>query len=558
MMALQTGSALGGSFGIVEQDFGFSNVHESLGIINLLDVTLAPAGVATSSATQTHTLPAGAIVLRATYTITAKAAGLVTIGSVAQVREAKGNELVVDFQGMRTVDRVQAPKPISSITPWAGTQFDGRSAISNGSTAVQEFTEIQTERLLVSFTGAVSADALAAQGSATVLTPPADLELVVDGTRAWFNAGPARPGGSEGDPAAFQTTVDVTAAVAAAVAAAKPDADGNVEVDVVLNSSVPGQLTLAAAVQFQRTFVVAFPEGDARVIEAGAEGVYELLLPLPDAAEQWQIHEVRATVSAALPPLRVLRPDGPTISGDAELVLDADHSVLVGLPPASLAQLETLSAVRLIVGVDQGGAELAGVLRADAGGAPGEPLKQGQLGPVTLAAGELDHPAWTTLALAKEHKLAPNERLWLGLQLARGRLSWPLAVPAPPPADARALPADAPLRRQLPNGAFRPLSSAGDVATTAAAIRVAGEAPDGSPIEALELVVAGREVGLAFTPTKDGAAVTIGLEHPLTKTETPAAFDATGALRLQLTTKTPGSFSFAAVRIAYTDAGGSA
>ena len=53
---------------------------------------------------------------------------------------------------------------------------------------MQRFTEVQTERLLVQFSGALGEEDLAANGSVSVLSPPADLELLVNGTRAWFNA----------------------------------------------------------------------------------------------------------------------------------------------------------------------------------------------------------------------------------------------------------------------------------------------------------------------------------------------------------------------------------
>jgi hypothetical protein len=498
-----------------------------------------------------QTLPAGAIVRRATTTVTAGPAGYVTIGGVAQVRDSSGADLVVDFQGMRTVGRFTAPVAFSSVRPWVGTQFAGSSQV-DATRADQSFTEIQTERLLVSFAGFLAADDLAAHGSVSVLTPPADLELLVNGTRAWFNAGPAKPGGDPDDPSAYRTTVDLTDAVVAAVAAAP--AAQPVEVEIVLRSSVPGRLAFQAPIVFQRTHVVTFPEGSTRVVDAEEEGVYPVPLPLPDEAAGWSIHEVQTTVSGSLPPLRVLEPDGPTPSEGAHLVLDADHAVLVGLPPAGLARLATLTAIRIPVGVDPAGAELAGVLRADVNGVPGDPLPQGQLGPVTLAGGDLDRQAWTTLPLGKEQRIAPGEALWVGLQLARRRVSWPLAIPAgapPPPA----LSPDAPLRRQLPNGAFRPLSTAGDVPTTAATIRLVGEAPSGTPIPALDVDVAGTGARVSFTPTGDGAAVVIGLDPPLTKASTPSAFggDAGTELALRLTTKTPGSVSFSDVRIAYTE-----
>ena len=169
---------------------------------------------------QTQSLPAGAIVQRAVYTVTARPAGLVTIGSVAQVRAGAGGDFVVDFQGMRTVERVHAPIAITQIRPWAGTQFANASIVPDNASTDKQFTEVQTERLLVHFSGSLGADDLAANGSVAVLSPPADLELLVNGTRAWFNAGPAKPTGEAGDPSAFVAAVDLTAAVRAAVATA--------------------------------------------------------------------------------------------------------------------------------------------------------------------------------------------------------------------------------------------------------------------------------------------------------------------------------------------------
>lgn len=538
---------------------------EAVGVVTQIASFLAQPGVATASAAQSQSVPVGAIVLGATATVTAKPAGLATISSVAQVRDGTGSSLVVDFQGMRTVDRIQAPRPIKSIAPWAGTKFGDTTefGVVDGD---QSFSEIQAERVRVDLSTGISADALAADGAVEVLTPPADLELLVNGTRAWFAAGPAKPGGAASDPAAFGTTVDLGDAVRAAVAAATPGPTG-IAVDVELRSSVPGQLTLELAISFQRTFAVVFPEGDIRVVAADEEGVYTLLLPLPAEAAGWQIHQVQAAVSGALPPERVLPPDAPSPGAGAELVLDPDHAVLVDLPPATLARLETVTAVRLLLGVDATGAELAGVLRADATqppgslkpedvGVPGDPVPKANLGPVTLAPGSLDDHGWTTLPLPKPHKLVPNERLWLSVQLARGRIAWPLAEPAPLGLPHAPL-VDATLRRQLPNGAFRALSHAGDVPTGAAAIRVVGTAPNAAPIDALELEIPGRAGSVSLTPTTSATPVSLGLDPPLTAAADPSAFDS-GALKLLLTTRTPGNVSFAAVLVAYTMEGDSA
>ena len=365
-----------GSQGFISNELFISNFEESLGIISVIGREVpAEPGVATAAATQTQSLPAGAIVQSAVYTVTARPAGVVTIGTVAQVREGNG-ELVVDFQGMRTVDRLQAPVAITSIRPWAGTQFSSRSLISNGSGAVQRFTEVQTERLLVQFSGALGEEDLAANGSVSVLSPPADLELLVNGTRAWFNAGPAKPSGVGRRSDCVRDDRRPDRPRPRRRRGRSPGAE-SVAVEVVLRSSVPGQLALGAVLDIQPTFGVLFPEGATRTVEAPEEGAYEVALPLPAEAADWQIHEVQATVSATLPLPRVLPPDGPELSADAQLLLDADHAVLVGLPPAGLAPLATLAGIRLPIGVGAEGAELAGVLRADDGGVPGEPVPGG-------------------------------------------------------------------------------------------------------------------------------------------------------------------------------------
>jgi hypothetical protein len=185
-----------------------SNFGASLGVISRSVEVAADPGVAAATVGQTQTLPVGAIVQRAVYTVRARPAGLVTIGTIAQVRPGTGGDFVVDFQGMRTVERVHAPVAITEIRPWAGTQFADDSVGAKGASTDKQFTEVLTERLLVHFAGSLGADDLAANGSVAVLSPPADLELLVNGTRAWFNAGPAKPGGDPADPAAFVVDVD--------------------------------------------------------------------------------------------------------------------------------------------------------------------------------------------------------------------------------------------------------------------------------------------------------------------------------------------------------------
>jgi hypothetical protein len=318
---------------------------------------------------------------------------------------------------------------------------------------------------------------------------------------------------------------------------------GAVPVNVTLRSSVPGVLDLAAAVDFLRTFDVVFPEGLARALDAPTEGIFHLALPLPPDAASWRIFGVDMLVSARLPPLRILPPDGPSLSLDAELQLDPDHPMLVRLPQARTAALATLAELRLPLAVGPEGAEVAATVLADEQGAPGEAVPQGQLGPVNLEPGT-GTPTWVTLPLAKELKLKPEQTLWVELQLARGSAAWRLAVPSGQPG------LDATPMRRTPSGAVRPLSAVAGVSTSAAALRIGGSAPGNAPQAALVTQVEGSAVDVAATPTAGGVLAALRLPAPVTAT-TPGAF-VDGALQVRLTVAAPGSYSFSDVRVAYT------
>jgi hypothetical protein len=484
-------------------------------------------------------VPAGAIVRQAQFAITARAPGSTIIGNVAEVRGQGGNSaslsasIVLDFHAMRTVAGLSVPN-INGVRPWRGTSFDARSVslVHDITGNWVTFDEVQAERLMIDVdTPAAPAD-VATTGSISIPTPPSDLELLVNGVRAFFRGGPAQPG-TDGT---FATAVDLTREVQAAVDA------GAVPVNVTLRSSVPGVLDVAAAVDFLRTFDVVFPEGLARALDAPTEGVFHLALPLPPDAASWRIFGVDLLVSARLPPLRILPADGPSLSLDAELRLDPDHPMLVRLPQARTAALATLAELRLPLAVGPECAEVAATVLADDHGAPGDPVPQGQLGPVNLDPGT-GEPTWITLPLAKELKLKP-EPLWVALQLARGSVGWRLAVPSgQPELDPK------PLRR-TPSGAVRPLSTVAGVSTGAAALRVGGSAPGNAPQAALVAQVEGAPVDVAATPTQGGVLAALRLPAPVTVT-TPGAF-VDGALQIRLTIAAPGSYSFSDVRVAYT------
>jgi hypothetical protein len=475
---------------LVGTDIGFGTVVFGTAVLaeeRFPKVTFDATSEAGYETSQDLVIPAGAVVTRALLEVSAEAPEFATpVGGIAAVRAAAGaptsssDEIVVDFGVLRTVSSVSAPKDIESIDAWRGTQFD-QFVFGAGSRAAAdvEFTEVQTERLLVNLVNSVSPATFAADATVTTTTPPADLELLVGGTRAYTRSGPV--------PQGFTEQVDVTGALQAAVDAAPPGPDEDVTVPVVLRARVPGTLglELAQPIGYLRTHAVSFP-GDTTTRSPGEEGELVITLPLPDDAEDWIIHRVLATVVASDDdPQRVLPPVGPPATSEAELILDPDRRLVVRVPPERLAPFERLAGVRVSARPEEGGVELAGALLDDADGAPGEPVPKGTFTPVTLDA--TDAPSFVTLPLPAPVKVAADAPLWFSLAATRGSAAVELAAPTGEAADAT-------LRRVMPNGAVRPLSSPVGVRTDVLRLRLAGIPPELAPIDVVSVDLDGGDV----------------------------------------------------------------
>lgn len=471
-----------------------------LDFVGLPTISRIDAEVSSAEVSTILLVPLGAVVTRAVVRLTASAPGTTSLGGIATVRasagepDARSNQVVVDFGTLRTVSAVAAPTSISKLTPWAGTKFGGTITLNPSSGNAVTFTEMQTERLLVDLATSQLPSAVAADGLVTTMTPPADLELTVGGGRIWLRAGPA--------PAGFAEDVDITAAVQGVVdAATAGDVHGNVAVRVTLAARVPGKLglTMTEEPRFLRTHVVSFPPATTTII-FDEEGVADLALPLPSEAQGWTIHRVIATAVPSDPgPERVLPPDQPVISTEAELVLDSDRRLVVRLPPAPLGRFERLAGMRILLSPQAEGIEVGGALLTGTADAPGEPVADAGLTPVSLNAGA---QAWVTLRLprpidlAKVRQPAPNDHLWVSIAVTRGAARVALANPS-----GMAEPDQALLRRVGPNGISHPLSTAlrervlasdppEPVAADTAALRVIGTAPVAAPLPVVEADVA--------------------------------------------------------------------
>ncbi|HEY5981721.1 MAG TPA: hypothetical protein VIT41_19005 [Microlunatus sp.] len=483
--------------------------------------------VASSSSVSTSLLvPLGAVVTQAVARVEAAAPGTTTIGGLATVRASAGepdamtSELVIDFGTLRTVSALAAPSGVSitSVMPWVGTKFDGTIALSPSSGNAVTFTERQTERLLVTVATNVAPDAMAADGLLTTTTPPADLELTVAGTRVWFRVGPV--------PVDFVAEVDITTAVQTAVAAATVgDEDGNVAVALALTARVPGDLDLSlpAPPRFLRTHLVAFP-GPSTAAPFLEEGVADVSLPLPAEAADWVVHRIVATVAPRDPgPLRVLAPDGPPISTEADLLLDVDRRLVARLPRATLARFDRLAGVRLLLTPGADGIELGGALLTGTADLPGEAVANATFTPLSVPAGP---GAWVSLLLPQPVVLgkvtgsSPYDRIWISIGVTRGTARLALADSSSMADDDRAV-----LRRIAPNGVAKPLSvvhrpraQLADppvaVAADTAALRVIGIAPATAPVDvvALDVPAADGSVGGTDRLVDPGGTVSVTLD----------------------------------------------
>jgi hypothetical protein len=299
-------------------------------------------------------------------------------------------------------------------------------------------------------------------------------------------------------------------------------------VRVTLAARVPGKLglTMLEEPRFLRTHVVSFPSATRTVI-FDEEGVADLVLPLPSVAQGWTIHRVIVTVVPSDPgPERVLPPDQPVISMEAELTLDSDRRLVVRLPSAPLGRFERVAGVRILLSPQAEGIEVGGALLTGTADAPGEPVAGAGLTPVSLNAGP---QAWVTVRLprpvdlAKVRQPAPDDHLWVSIAVTRGAARLALANPAGMAEPDRAL-----LRRVGPNGISHPLSAAlrerlrasdppEPIAGDTAALRVIGTAPVAAPVPVVEADVPGG--GTVREPGPTGSvAITldpVGKRSPL-------------------------------------------
>lgn len=519
-------------------------------VTTIIGLLLTPTGDVESQ--QTSQLPADAIVTAASATVTVQEAGTIAAGKIAQVRQGENDKVVViDFGALRTVSALTLPAgtALSAVRRWSGAGFTWMSIPPEAlALAPVGFAEVQTERLELTFTGAVSAASAATGLLVTLPGAPADLVLEVGGVRAWSRPGPVRLAVPQGGTTP-QASFDVPLAAELQAALARGGADPV----VTLRTGTPCIQGLSLNVQYVRVHRVVLPPAGL-VVGAETEAEADAFLPLPVAAATWQVVRVELVVAGRMPAWRSWPLPDPPVNPDARLVLDPAHSYAARLPAGWLAPLAELTGIRLPVELPAGfgGAELAAVLHQGNLDQPVAPLPAARFLPAPLAADPAGGSRWIELRLAKPVKVVPGATWWVEVTATRGACDWPLSA-----ADDDSAPDTIRLRRSLPGPPFRPLAVQvrRDVTALVPAgrLRVLGT-PRSDDLRpgVVPLLQGGgaAQVAPGFTPTPASGVVTLTLD-PATPASAARGEIADNQLRLRLRLHSAGQVTLSAATVYY-------
>ena len=550
---------------VVRAEYGEAHLYE-VGAEGQLAYRLevTPPNVVASSARAELPVPAGAIIDVARFEVVVDPPGRSRIGDVAEVRSVapsrgSSTELIVDFKTMQTVSEIEMPTGLglTGLFPWLGTRFGdiGEQILPAGAGArlrtglpSMAFQEVLTEKLLCMLDSATRPEDLES-GEVVIPSPPSFVEILINGTRAWFSPiGPAAPRQHEkiAGVHAFADVVDLTEALQLAL-------DAERALSIELRVSSPAQLQFSAErLQIYRTHEVRFSEGPTRGFDALDEGRYEIDLPLPDevATESWDVHAVELNLRADIDETRVRPAIGPPLAADIGLTLAESRTLLVKLPSSLVSLFGEITGVRVPVRAGVAGGELAGELLHDdtstGASRPGEAVDGGVLRPAEVPAST--DLAYLTLWLETPFEPAADasDALWCTLRSTRGEVTWALGLPEPDDALS-----DAEVRWRAPNGAARSLSEfsvPGDTGTTshAGAIRLVGTRDPNRPLDAVKVGLGGGTASVSLTPFETGSPIRLALEDPISPG--PAR-----SLPLDLVVSAPGSYTIDSARVIYTD-----
>jgi|GEM_PF-3643816 len=505
-----------------------------------------PAEGATSSIS--HTLDdamQGAHIEAAAANISVSPAGWIKLGDVAEVRKGDATgEFIIDFQSLRTVTGIAYNKPddspvnplITSYRVWTGTEF--ADSIDNPAAENKHqlrFSEVLTERVQVIFSGAtdLTADMVRANGTANLPSPPADLELKLGNLTIW-----AHPRAVKLDEnGVFTEEVDITADLTKALAG------GTWPIDIRLKASVPGLMQLANQITFQRKHTPSLPGGSI-LVDADQVGLQTVGIPLPSGSADWEVHAVEMTVGGDVPGYRVLPAESLSASDQAQLILDKDHVVILGIPSALRKQFKDLEAVQLSLDASEGDAEVAGVIYLGDEAQPTAKTAAVAVMPSTLD----QHTGyrWIELSLSDALAVDSEDELWLEVNVSRGCVRLPLATGSAPEGSTVIV------RRGVPGGPYEDFRAKvnGSAFAVTSYLRVKGNPFKVNGVPALIPGIKGiSQVFDGFTPDDKGTSVRLDPDVPATATTGSISDD---SLSVELQIQAPGSYRISDLTIFYT------
>lgn len=498
----------------------------------------------------------------------------VPLSLVAQVRDSEDNGIsafVIDFGSMVSLSGLYLPDPaiISGVKAWTGAAFATQftypkvpdQPLDNGAS----FTEIRTERLLVRYSGSLSADEALEDGVAYLTDPPSGLELRIDGgPPVWTHPAAVRSGTNA---TLNETTwndqgkrlVDITAALQALTGdPLAPEAP--VTFKLTLSAKLPCLLSLdvQGTPQLRRIRRVSFAGANSTNLVIAEEGRQTLALPLPPpaAGATRRVTEARLTAAGSFPPERTLPPVGPNATLGpsapggpanvpvAELVIDPGHAICIRLGGA--AGLAELTGVRLPLAVGAGGAELRVTVRDTLAVDPAIEVVSQTSEPLTRDEGA---EAWTSFAFKKAYPIDPAALPWLVITAARGEATLAVAAAGSFAGSFSGLVNLAEVRRGPPGGPWQalpaPLTQAPPAGVIAARgrLRLVGLPPKAVPLAPLTLGLVGGGAAAPLTPTAKGVTVAIA----------PAAPVVAATPTLELTAFAPGNVTLSAIDVVTTE-----
>ncbi|SDD82119.1 hypothetical protein [Rhodospira trueperi] len=499
--------------------------------LDLLDIVVAQGRM---EARRDLTLPANALVDRASVVVTARSSALTAARAVAQLRlgppppgyeDLADGALIVDLGVPRTVTAIAVPESfgIHQVRTWTGTGFGPLPAFPSplpdpleesdyGSTIVLP-AEVRTERLEITYSGGDDGQNLMDRAVLALPDAPANLQLAIEGSGiVWREQGIVTPGPDEeitttGWNSEGKRRVDLTAALGARLG--NPRSADPVTLVLVLTSSSPGALAISALESETRRIRRCTLAGQSgEVVSFSNAGRVVQALTGPDLPTDATVSEIRFTASASPRPPRTLPPVGPEASDKVALTLDPDHAVLVRLPVTS--GLEHFEALSVAATGGPEGAEIRALLwdsRVDAEervsesmiSVPTAPLEAPATDPASLEAGAQAW-AWLSLTFPEPVPLPPDRPLWAAILCSRGAATLAMT-------DTTAATEAGRVRVGPATGPFQALPALFDregYAGLRARIRMIGTAPAEAPLDPLAI---GWPAAATVLPTKKGTRV---------------------------------------------------